>query len=244
RFVLVTGDNFYPDGVRGVRDPQWRRSFEDVYTAPSLAVEWFVALGNHDYRGDPQAEVDYTRTSRRWRMPARYFAVTMAVAPGVTAEFFIIDSSPFIEEYRLTPWKYRLEGTDPARQLAWLDSALRASSAKWKFIVGHHNVYSGDTRTVIPSMQRLLVPLMKRYGVTAYLCGHEHHLEHITRDGAEFIISGGGSEGSKSRTLGTAGTRFAAPGPGFFALSLARDSLLVQAIDERGRLLYRTSVRR
>ena len=246
-FVLVTGDNFYPDGVRSVSDPQWRSSFEDVYTAPSLAIDWFVALGNHDYHGSAQAEVDHSATSRRWRMPARYYAVSKTLADGTTAEFFIIDSSPFIDEYRLAPWKYHFAGSQTSKQRAWLDSALKASTATWKFIAGHHNVYSGGERTRIPEMERLLVPLMKKYGVTAYICGHEHHLEHIARadqPGVHFLISGGGGERSKSKVPGTVGTRFATRGPGFLALSLARDSLLVQAVDETGRLLYRTSIRR
>jgi hypothetical protein len=31
-----------------------------------------VALGNHDYRGVPQAQLDYAKTSSRWRMPAAF----------------------------------------------------------------------------------------------------------------------------------------------------------------------------
>ena len=34
QFVISVGDNFYEDGVSSVTDPQWKTSFEDVYTAP------------------------------------------------------------------------------------------------------------------------------------------------------------------------------------------------------------------
>ena len=74
-FVLTVGDNFYPDGVRSLDDPKWRTSFEDVYVAPSLQTPWYAALGNHDYHVTPQVEVDYTRVSKRWRMPSRYYSV-------------------------------------------------------------------------------------------------------------------------------------------------------------------------
>jgi len=47
-FVISVGDNFYEDGVASVDDPKWKTSFEDVYTAPSLQIPWYVALGNHD----------------------------------------------------------------------------------------------------------------------------------------------------------------------------------------------------
>ena len=246
-FLLIVGDNFYPDGVRSVNDPQWRRSFEDVYTAYSLNVEWFVALGNHDYRGSPQAEIDYSRVSRRWRMPARYYAITKTLADGTAADFLIIDSNPFIDEYRKDPRKYPMAGTDTAKQRRWIDSTLKASKSKWKFIVGHHNVYSGGKRTVMPDMERLLLPLMKKYDVAAYICGHEHQIEHIAPSGergVQYFISGGGGEANKNELPGTTGTHFVSRGPGFMTFSLARDSLLVQAVSEQGKLLYRTSVHR
>jgi hypothetical protein len=247
QFLLVLGDNFYPSGVQSVSDPQWRSSLENVYTAFPLNVDWYVALGNHDYRGEPQAEVEYSKISRRWRMPSRYYAVKKEVGPGVTAEFLIIDTSPFIKDYRNDLEKYHVAGTDTAKQRRWIDSTLKASKAQWKFIVGHHNVYSGGgkgARTVMPDMEALLLPLMKKYGVQAYICGHEHHLEHIQPEpnGPHFLISGAAAEANPA--TGTKGTKFANAGPGFMALSLTPDSMLVQAVDAQGKLLYRASIKR
>src|SRR5580700_8912217 len=51
RFIVSVGDNFYEKGVQTATDPQWKSSFEAVYTAPSLGVPWYVILGNHDYKG-------------------------------------------------------------------------------------------------------------------------------------------------------------------------------------------------
>ena len=70
-FILVLGDNFYPTGVKDVNDPHWKISFEDVYTASSLQIPWFVTLGNHDYGGNVQAQIDYSALSSRWNLPAR-----------------------------------------------------------------------------------------------------------------------------------------------------------------------------
>jgi len=72
KFIVSVGDNFYNDGVASVDDPQWQTSFEKVYSAPSLQVPWQVILGNHDYRGNCDAQVAYGQTSPRWKMPARY----------------------------------------------------------------------------------------------------------------------------------------------------------------------------
>lgn len=82
RFVIAAGDNFYPGGVASVTDPHWKQSFEDVYTDAALRTPWYPALGNHDYRGVPQAQVAYTGHSRRWRMPGRYYRVPGARGGG------------------------------------------------------------------------------------------------------------------------------------------------------------------
>ncbi|KAG2438465.1 hypothetical protein HXX76_005018 [Chlamydomonas incerta] len=48
-FVISTGDNFYPSGIRSVDDVQFDQSFRNVYTSPELQVPWYVVMGNHDY---------------------------------------------------------------------------------------------------------------------------------------------------------------------------------------------------
>jgi len=35
-FIVSTGDNFYPNGVRSTRDHNWLASYENIYTAHSL----------------------------------------------------------------------------------------------------------------------------------------------------------------------------------------------------------------
>jgi acid phosphatase len=243
-FVLALGDNFYPNGVQSVADPQWRSSFEDIYTAHSLNVDWYVVLGNHDYRGNPEAQLQYSAISRRWRLPARYYSFTRTVTEGVTAEFFVIDTSPFIKDYRLEPDRYAVAGIDTVAQRQWLDSTLAASTAQWKFIVGHHNIYSGGKRPVLEDMAEFVNPRLAAYGVTAYLSGHEHQLEDIVPAGSSthYLISGAGSE--TRPTTGIAGTRFVASRSGFMALSIGAETVTVQAIDYTGKLLYRTAIPR
>ena len=241
-FVLALGDNFYPNGVQSVNDPQWRTSFEDVYTAHALHVDWYVALGNHDYDGNPQAQVDYSHVSRRWRLPARYYAFREKVADGVDAEFFVLDTSPFITESGGERQKRPVPHVDTTAQRVWLDSALTASTAKWKFIVGHHPVYGHRLYPVTVEMERLLLPRFAKHDVAAYISGHEHRLQHIVPTGsaAHYFVSGAASE---TRTGGRMpGARFVSSRSGFFAMSLTRDSLIVQAVDHEGRMLYRAAL--
>ena len=243
-FVLSTGDNFYPEGVRSADDAQFRVTFENVYADKALQVDWYVALGNHDYHGKPDAEVEYSKKSSRWKMPARYYSVIKDVSPGVTAEFFIIDTSPLVADFDGQPYRYPQFRADTAAQRRWLDSTLKASTAQWKFIVGHHHVYSGGVRGTQQVLEWLLVPRMQEFGVAAYISGHEHQLEHIVPPGSKihYFISGAGSEYRDTR--GRAGTQFVASELGFLAMSLTADAMIVQAVDRYGKVLYRTSVPR
>ncbi len=212
-FTISTGDNFYENGVRSAADPQWRTSFEEVYTHPALQSRWYAVLGNHDYRGVPQAELDYAATSRRWFMPARYY--TASPAPFV--DFFFLDTSPLVHSYRAkvhSAIAANVASQDVAAQLAWLDAALAKSTAAWKIVVGHHTIRSGGSEHGdTPEMVELVLPILQKHRVPVYLNGHEHDLQHIARDGLDYICSGAGSE---VRPTGpTTGTKFALARSGF-----------------------------
>jgi len=242
KFFISTGDNFYPNGVASVDDPQWQTSFEQVYTDFVLHNDWYVVLGNHDYHGNPQAEIDYSQNSRRWHMPARYYSVTKSVGKTVKAEFFFIDTSPFIKDYQGKRDEYALGGQDTAVQLRWLDDALSKSTARWKFVIGHHHVYSGGKRSTQLELEQSLVPIMAKHGVQAYICGHEHDLQVIQRPGGKitYLVSGAGSE---HRPTGkTEGTLFSVSAYGFLALSLTDDALRVRVIDDAGAVRYSASI--
>ena len=130
RFIVSVGDNFYEKGVQTATDPHWKSSFEAVYTAPSLGVPWYVTLGNHDYKGRPQAQLDYAKTHPNWKMPARYFSVVEPISKADKVEFFFIDTSPFVEEYReKEDMRDEIISQDTAAQVEWLDQALTSSKA-------------------------------------------------------------------------------------------------------------------
>lgn len=56
-FVVSTGDNIYDSGMKSIDDPAFQVSFTDIYTSPSLQKPWYSVLGNHDYRGDVEAQL-------------------------------------------------------------------------------------------------------------------------------------------------------------------------------------------
>lgn len=240
RFVIAAGDNFYPGGVSSVTDPHWRQSFEGVYTDRALQTPWYATLGNHDYRGDPQAQVAYTRYSRRWRMPARYYRVPGAVLGVPQLDLFVIDTSPLVDDLnpderfqQLCRGHWWSEQADP--QIAWLRGALARSRAPWKIVVGHHPIYSGGHGDS-PVLIARVAPLLEAFGVQAYINGHDHDLQHIRRGAVDYICAGAGSEAGRVKPI--PGTRFCLGRPGFAALRLTDDDLLLQFRDAAGRLIY------
>lgn len=244
-FILSTGDNMYPAGVDGVDDPEWMNSFEGVYTAPSLQVPWYAALGNHDYRGDWHAEIEYTDLSTRWHMPAPYYTFTRAVDDSTSLQVFVLDTSPFPFGYNLQPWYFHLWFKGTSKQMAWLKWELDASEADWKLVVGHHAIYStgarhGDTK----ALKKKVDPLLHEFGVQAYFNGHDHNLQHQDPpDGTvQYFTSGAGSELHKVEHREY--TRFAASTLGFMAVRMTHDHMLVQAVDRDGNVLYSTAVGR
>lgn len=234
-FVISTGDNFYNEGVRSTRDPQWRDTFEDVYTAPSLQTPWYAVLGNHDYRGSPNAEVEYTRTSPRWRMPARYWREDMALPDGTAAAFFFIDTTPI---YNLRGLRDVVPQADfgAQDQLEWLERELAACAAPWKIVVGHHPIFSSGSHGASAGVAAHVRPLLERYGVQAYFNGHDHDLEHLSAGGVDYICSGSGSEARQVQPVPQ--SRFALAQPGFVGCNLTRDVLRATFFDANGAPQY------
>ncbi len=234
--VITTGDNFYEDGVTTVTDSQWQTSFERIYSDTSLQIPWLVSLGNHDYihLTSPDAEIAYTSISKRWNMPARYFQKDVTSSSGATISFFIIDTSPFIEAYQKRDTKYHVLSQHTDRQLHWLDSALGACKSKWKFVAGHHPIYSasgydGDQ----PELIAALLPILKRHHVQAYLAGHNHDLQHFHKEGMDFYVSGGGSQAKDS--LRSTDALFSAVEGGFLDLKISGTNTTATFISSSGR---------
>jgi acid phosphatase len=240
QFVITLGDNFYNDGVPDVEARQWTTSFEDIYTAPSLQVPWYVVLGNHDYHTNPSAEIAYTLFSPRWKMPARYYTVTRRIDAQNTVEFFMIDSSPYLENYRHEKVaEYRDVLTqDPAAQTAWLEAELKKSTAQWKIVCAHHPVYScsgkhGDTAELVAHVE----PLLEKYGVQVFINGHEHDLQHLRVGRINYFCSGAGSQ--TRPTLKDERTRFSLGDTGgFLAVKINPQEFQGRFIDYTGKEVY------
>lgn len=246
RFVIAAGDNFYENGVASVEDKQWKQSFEDVYTSPSLQVPWYAILGNHDYHQNCDAQIAYGQTSSRWNMPARYYMQSHQINKDVTADFFYIDTTPMVKMYYYPffeePTSAHVATQDVPKQMAWLKAALASSKAPWKIVIGHHPIYSGGEHGDTPELIETILPLLHEHKVQAYFNGHDHDLQHLMAGEINLFCSGAGSQVRPTRQ--TAHTKFAQSSSGFTSVSLGADEMDICMIDNFGKVLYTTSISR
>ncbi|AEF03570.1 acid phosphatase [Alteromonas naphthalenivorans] len=244
-FIATTGDNFYDNGVASVEDPYWRTSFEDIYHQPHLFVDWHPVLGNHDYRGNWQAQIDYSKVSRRWDMPAQYYSKTVQLEDDTTALILFIDTNPLNPDYATEAKYQEAYSQGSKKQLVWINTMLSNSNAKWNIVIGHHPLYSSGKRYGTTSaIKNVLEPILHQHGVDAYIAGHEHDLQHnqLPNDSLVHIVSGGGSE---VRPVGHYDfTRFAESTGGFVAVSMTNNELGFTFINHKGAVIYRHKVQK
>lgn len=242
-FVISTGDNFYPDGVISTSDPQWKTSFEDVYSGYSLNIPWYTCFGNHDYRGSIPAQLNYSQISRRWRAGARYYSFERTI-PGSSKSviFVFIDTSPFDGTLNRKTHS-DLATQDTVAQLKWLENTLATTSATWKILVGHHPLYTtGVRRGKMLDVQNAFLPIFKKYKVDIYFAGHEHDLQHQKPVGfTHYFVSGAGSQ-IRPVTIDSMQTKFAVSDHGFMSVQLQKDSMNLKVVNFEGKELYRTYI--
>lgn len=244
-FVIALGDNFYPNGVASIDDPNWMFSYENIYKGYHLEIPWHVVLGNHDYRGNPQAQIDYTKKSQRWNMPSRYFDYQFEDEDtGLLVNFLFLDTNPFEKKYYSEKAYTNVKSQDTIKQIQWIDSIMTAKpKGDWTIFSGHHPLYSGGKRlNATKDIRNALDPILNRHNVDIYFAGHEHDLQYIKPEGkTHHFISGAGSEVRKTGLI-EGMSKFAASIQGFMAVTITKTKMLIQVIDYKGNIIYITSI--
>jgi tartrate-resistant acid phosphatase type 5 len=235
-FVLLLGDNIYESGPSSDEDALFEQRFERPYCG--LSVPFYAALGNHDCGGNgvgfdierSRHEIAYTRRSSKWRMPARYYAVSY---PGV--DLVAVDTNA------------QMFGRDEAQRRA-VAGWLRGSKATWKLVFGHHPYLSNGTHGNAGAYERLpsLVPVARGEGVKDFLeetvCGeadlylsaHDHSRQWLTETcrGTELVVSGAGA--TTTSLPGGNSARFQAISRGFVYIRVEGATLTAEFVDDTG----------
>ena len=246
QFIISTGDNFYPNGVASTQDPLWDQSFENIFYQYPLQRDWFSVLGNHDYHSNPQAQLDYSNISVRWKMPGRYYSFKQKIGENSEVLFVFIDTTPLSVSSYNSNYRDELLKQDTSAQKKWLEKVLSdtSSTIKWKIVIGHHPIYTAGNRALNkPEMKYTLEPLFEKYKVNLYITGHEHHLQYYhPRDKfTHHFISGAGSEANENLKPRGAVDIFA-PIQGFLTFSITTKNALVQFINRKAEVISKVNL--
>ena len=239
--VIAAGDVHHFSGVQSVEDPLWMTNYELIYSHPELMIDWLPILGNHEYRGNTQAVIDYSNISRRWNMPGRYYTKVYE-EDGTSVRFVMIDTTPLMNKYREENNKYPdacKQDNEP--QLQWLNSLLNEAKEDWVIVVGHHPIYAETSKedSERMDMQDNVDRILRKHkNVAMYLCGHIHNFQHIRVKGSsiDYVVN---SSASLSRDVNAiTGTQFCSPETGFSVIAADKNELALHMIDKDGKVLH------
>lgn len=237
QFIITTGDNFYPEGVKDVDDPHWQKSFNNIYNGKGHQVPWYPVLGNHDYGANPQAQVEFSKKDKRWKMPSRYYHVNKSLGDSLNALFVFTDTSPFLRGYhRRDRGDIRMQ--DTAAQLKWMKNLLSTSNDKWKIVIGHHPIYSAGSHGRTITLLNLFKPAFLQNKVDFFISGHDHSLQYlkVKNQPIHYLVSGGGSSNTSIYKRGF--NVFAKSTTGFLVMTLYATKARFYFIDQDGNTVY------
>jgi tartrate-resistant acid phosphatase type 5 len=170
-FVLALGDNFYFHGLQGIDDEErYQATFEKVYHQEELQVPWYLIGGNHDYCGNIEKQIEFTkREGTRWTFPdynhriVKEFIVSDNGASTsdepddghdvVKLEIIMIDTVQLAGHECLNEMSVEYFNPPPglldeisfnkaSMTLSWVKKAIEQSDADYLIVAGHYPIYS------------------------------------------------------------------------------------------------------
>ena len=236
-FVLLLGDNIYPNGVESPEDTQFQKKFENPYK--EIGVPFYVVLGNHDYGADGFGldavkslhQVRYTQHSSKWVMPSHFYQFMKA-----EVSFFAFDTNAQM---------FDLANDQKVAIRKWIGS----SKARWKVAYGHHPYKSNGPHGNAGEYDDLSNPpisngtFIKSFAeniwcgkVDVYLSGHDHSRQWLdgSCNGSSLIVSGAGSNTTSLK--GSNPVLFQSDKPGFLYVKIEGNSLRGEFYDAQGNM--------
>jgi 3',5'-cyclic AMP phosphodiesterase CpdA len=205
--LVLLGDNIYEDGDAARARSTVLDPFQGVLQP---GVPLLAALGNHDAdSGNGPAQLDALGQPGPWF--ARRFGPLLLV---------VLDSNR----------------PDDPEQLAWLKLTLAENDATWTVAAMHHPMRSAGYHGSDEEVRRAFAPLFKKFGVQLALAGHDHDYQRSrVIDGTTYVVSGAAAKlrpaSSNGDTVVSQSVRH------FLDLSVYKDRLVVQAVDQSGSLI-------
>lgn len=211
--IRYVGDVIYQFGITSSLDPQFKSKFYNPYKnllEAKPVVPFYMALGNHDYYGNPNSWIDLAKKYPDSIIyPKSYYAESWGDICFIT-----FDTNTGFEE-----------------QIKWLDSIkkLLDTSCKLSLAFGHHPYLSVGEHGDATSKVKIFLESTVVGKMDIYFAGHDHNLSDEGEvKGTTFIVSGAGA---KLRPLEKKPRVFAVSELGYVTLEVTRNELNVPIAD-------------
>lgn len=248
--LLMVGDNFYSAAKDGfsVDSIRWKNTIEEVYLPNDFPGPMWAVLGNHDYYdniGGELVQIAYTdQPGVRWKMPAKWFRFDLGPESNPYATVIALDSNMPARKGSINKRTGKqlqfLTEEEEAAQDVWFAAELKKPRAPFTIVMAHHPLYSNSTyHGDSPKLIKKWGSLLQEHKIHAYLCGHDHDLQHLELEGkhTSFLVSGGG--GARTRAVDPARKMPFGEGiHGFTHMRLNREKMMFTHHDSEGKRLH------
>lgn len=172
--IYLLGDAVYNDGIESASDPQLAEKFLKPYHELLKTTEFYILMGNHDYKTNPRAWIDIAKKYKNINFPEVVYA-------NIFGDLCIIAFDT--NDYFL-------------QQINWIDKIKpRLNKCKLTISMGHHPYYSvgshGDANFIIKKfLEKTALKVSD-----AYFAGHDHNLsDEGMYDRTHLFVSGAASK--------------------------------------------------
>ncbi len=228
--LMLLGDQFYMKGVSSVDDLQWVDKIEKPYGSPCLKkTSIYPLFGNHDYAGNREAYVGYSRTHERWKMPHRFYSARF----GDVVQFVGLDSN--FADFCFMP------------EVCVVDFMLKElhNPMRWNIIMAHHPLVSASQKGGSHEGKTLYGKFFQWAAcdkADMWLAGHAHHMEHrkLERCASQLFVSGGGGGDLEDVQADGEGVKFASAQFGFLELEIHREKISARFWNRESKIVYET----
>jgi tartrate-resistant acid phosphatase type 5 len=228
--LLFLGDHFYPRGVKSSSDPLWEEVIEKTYLSKTCLsrAKIYPVLGNHDYKGNPQAQIDRSAMSSKWFMPYRFYSLKFAKKLKIVALDTIRTDFCFMKDTCV---------------FDFMNYSLAKKDTRWTVVMGHFPLessspkggdHTGDTFWLKKIKERVC------NNSDAWLSGHAHHMEHRSIPGCQSEVFVSGAGGSRNDKIDPKKVKeFALSENGFLELEVKDENIVFSFIGKDSNILYR-----
>ena len=247
KFICGLGDNIYDFGVKSVNDNKFITHFEEPYK--DIKLRFYQCLGNHDYGkilfnhiipDDFKYQIEYTKLSKKWYLPKRYYHYSKNIN-GVKVNFFVLDTNIDL-----------MNTNQMDEQLEFFKEKISKAKGDWNILYGHHTYRSVSGHgNAEPLLENFLNALFSLNKIQIYMCGHDHTKQHIIKNDKNplhILVSGTGGKPydyvTNLNNMKDCSLNFMSKNLGVGLLKCKKRSINIEFFDEKSVKEYKYSIKK